>query len=192
MENKKIIMILVLIAIILATMVGVMLFIENAKEPSKIQITNNKTIHKGDSLSLQLTDLNKTAISNQKVKITVTNKNNKSVVNKTVKTNSKGKAKLKLNLKKGKYNVTVKYRGNDNYTGNKTKQQLTIKENVKATTTNTESSLKYSINNLPPSNDPYPETRRYQVNEYTVVQEYEDGYRSNVDLRTGERSGGWI
>ena len=51
-------------------------------------------------------------------------------VDDVVKTNSKGKAKLDLDLKKGKYNVTVTYGGNENYTGNNTTQKLTIKEEV--------------------------------------------------------------
>ena len=37
-----------------------------------------------------------------------------------VKTNSKGKASLDLDLKKGKYIVNVTYVGNENYTGNNT------------------------------------------------------------------------
>ena len=47
-----------------------------------------------------------------------------------LKTNSKGKAKLDLDLKKGKYKVNVTYGGNENYTGNNTTQKLTIKEEV--------------------------------------------------------------
>ena len=47
-----------------------------------------------------------------------------------VKTNSKGKAKLDLDLKKGVYKVVVSYGGNENYTGNNTTTKLTIKEKV--------------------------------------------------------------
>ena len=96
-----------------------------------------------------------------------------------------------MDLKKGKYNVTVTYGGNENYTGNNTTQKLTIKEEVAQTqTTSSESSsLPYSLNNLPPSNDPNPETKRYQIDEYHVRQEYSDDYHSIVDLRTGERHG---
>ena len=52
-----------------------------------------------------------------------------------VKTNSKGIAKLNLELKKGKYVVNASYGGNQNYTGNKTTQKLTIKEEEKVTQT---------------------------------------------------------
>ena len=102
----------------------------HSKEPTKINITSKNTLTEGDNLTLQLTDLNKTALSKQKVNITVKNSKGKVVLSKTVKTNSKGKAKLGLDLKKGKYNVTVSYGGNENYTGNNTTQKLTIKEKV--------------------------------------------------------------
>ena len=74
--------------------------------------------------------MNKTALSKQKVNVIVKNKKGKAVVNKTVKTNSKGNANLDLDLKKGEYKVNVTYKGNENYTGNNTTQKLKIKEEV--------------------------------------------------------------
>ena len=141
MENKNIIIILVAIIVVLAVVAGVM-FLQsgNAKEPTKVKITSDKTQYEGGKLSIQLTDLNKTAISKEKVNITITNKKGKVVVNETVKTNSKGKAKLDLDLKKGKYTVNVTYAGNENYTGNRTTQKLTIKEEVKETASESSSS----------------------------------------------------
>ena len=129
MENKNIIIILVVIIIVLAAAIGFTMFNPtHAKQPTKINITSKNTLNEGDNLTLQLTDLNKTALSKQKVNITVKDSKGKVVLNKTVKTNSKGKANLGLDLKKGKYNVTVRYSGNENYTGNNTTQELTIKE----------------------------------------------------------------
>ena len=131
MENKNIIIILVVIIIILAAAIGFTMFNPtHAKQPTKINITSKNTLTEGNNLSLQLTDLNKTALSKQKVNITVKDSKGKFVLNKTVKTNSKGKANLGLDLNKGKYNVTVSYSGNENYTGNNTTQNLTIKEKV--------------------------------------------------------------
>ena len=131
MENKNIIIILVVIIIILAAAIGFTMFNPtHAKQPTKINITSKNTLTEGNNLSVQLTDLNKTALSKQKVNITVKDSKGKVVLNKTVKTNSKGKAKLDLDLNKGKYNVTVSYAGNENYTGNNTTQELTIKEKV--------------------------------------------------------------
>ena len=131
MENKNIIIILIVIIVILAAAIGFAMFNPmHAKEPTKIKITSDKEQYEGGELSIQLTDLNKTPISKEVVNITITNSKGKVVVDDVVKTNSKGKAKLDLDLKKGKYNITVTYGGNENYTGNNTTQKLTIKEEV--------------------------------------------------------------
>ncbi|WP_296858269.1 Ig-like domain-containing protein [uncultured Methanobrevibacter sp.] len=137
MDNKKIIVILVVIIMVLAISVGVLLFQSNSKQPSNIKIISDKKINKGDKLFIQLTDLNKTPLSNQKVNILITDKKGKIVFNKTVETNSKGKASFDLNLNKGNYNVNASYGGNDNYTGNNTTQKLTIDEVIQATMSNT-------------------------------------------------------
>ena len=129
MENKNIIIILLVIIVILAAVIGFMLLNPTvAKEPTKIKITSDKEQYEGGKLSITLTDLNNTPLSKEIVNITITNKKGKVVVDDVVKTNSKGKAKLDLNLKKGKYKVNVSYGGNENYTGNNTTQKLTIKE----------------------------------------------------------------
>ena len=132
MESKNIIIILIVIIVILAAAIGFMVLKPmHAKEPTKIKVDSNKTLYEGDNFSVKLTDLNKTPLSKQKVNITVKDSKGKVVTNKTVKTNSKGKAKLDLNLKKGKYNVSVSYGGNENYTGNNTTQKLMVKEKEK-------------------------------------------------------------
>ena len=131
MENKNIIIILIVIIVILAAAIGFAMFNPmHAKEPTKIKITSDKEQYEDGELSITLTDLNKTPLSKEVVNITITNSKGKVVVDDVVKTNSKGKAKLDLDLKKGKYNVTVTYGGNENYTGNNTTQKLTIKEEV--------------------------------------------------------------
>lgn len=186
-----------MIILVLVAAVGFMILNPlDTNEPVKLKITSDKEQYEGEKLSIKLTDLNKTPISGEIINVTITDSKGKTVVDDVVKTNSKGNAKLDLDLKKGKYTVNVTYGGNENYTGNNTTQKLTIKEEVKQTQTvssNTQSgsSNRYDINNLPPSNDPYPETKRYQIDEDHVVQEYEDGYKSVVDLRTGQRHGGF-
>ena len=133
MENKNIIIILIAIIVVLAVVAGVMFMQPAAKEPTKVKITSDKSQYEGGKVTIQLTDLNKTAISKEKVNITITNKKGKVVINETNKTNSKGKAKLDLDLKKGNYTVNVTYGGNENYTVNNTTQKLTIKEEIKQT-----------------------------------------------------------
>ena len=131
MENRNIIIILVVIIVILTAVIGFMVLKPmHAKEPTKVKITSNDTLDEGKDLTFKLTDLNKTPISNEKVNITIKNTKDKILVNKIVKTNDNGNAKMDLKLKKGKYNVDVAYGGNENYTGNNTTQKLTIKEKV--------------------------------------------------------------
>ena len=141
MENKNIIIIMLVIIALLAVVAGAMfLQIANAKEPTAVKITSNKTLYEGEDITLKFTNLNKTPLSKENVKITVKNSKGKVVANKTVKTNGKGNAKLDLDLKKGKYNVTVVYAGNDNFTGSNATQKLTIKEEVKETVSEPSSS----------------------------------------------------
>ncbi len=131
MENKNIIIILLIVVVILAAVAGFMLLNQsNAKNPTKIKITSDKSLNEGDKLSIKLTDMNGTGISKEVVNITITDKKGKVVVDQVIKTNSKGKASLDLGLKKGKYDVNVTFAGNENFTGNKTTQNLTIKEKV--------------------------------------------------------------
>ena len=132
MENRNIIIILVVGIVVLAAVIGFMLFnpSHNVKEPTKIKITSDKEQYKGGTLKLQLADLNKTPISKEIVNVTVTDKKGKVVVDEVVKTDSKGKANLDLKLKKGNYKVNVTYGGNENYTGCNITQKLKIKEKV--------------------------------------------------------------
>ena len=190
MEKKNIVIILVVIIVVLAAAIGFVLFNPfNAKEPTKLKITSDNEQYEGGELSVKLTGLNNTPLSKEIVNVTITNKKGKVVAEDIVKTDSKGKAKLDLDLKKGNYVVNVTCDGNENYTGNNTTQKLKIKEAVtEATSSNSESSssTSYNINNLPPTNDPYPETTRYYIDENHVKQEYQDGYMRTVDVRTGE------
>ncbi|MBE6508099.1 MAG: carboxypeptidase regulatory-like domain-containing protein [Methanobrevibacter sp.] len=199
MDNNKII-IIVLIAIIAALLVGIFAMMPNmSKQDTKLTFESNATLTEGDSIKIKLTDANGTAIANQTVNVTITDKNNTSDYHSVV-TDGDGVGKLKLDKNSGKYNVTISYGGNDNFTGCNATQKLTIKEKEKVVEAQTSSSSSsasssssesssssgYDINNLPPSKDPYPETARYYAGENYVMQEYADGYVRTVDIRTGE------
>ncbi|WP_296874661.1 Ig-like domain repeat protein [uncultured Methanobrevibacter sp.] len=193
MENKNIIIILLIVVVILAAVLGFMFLNKtNPKDSTKIKITSDKSQYEDSAeLSIKLTDMNGTALSKEIVNITITDKKGKVVADDVVKTNSKGNAKLDLNLKKGKYSVNVTYDGNENFTANHSSQNLTIKEEastseVSSGESQSSSGTPYDINNLPPTNDPYPETNRYYIDENYIKQEYADGYMRTVDVRTGE------
>ena len=157
MENRNIIILLIVIIVILAAVIGFMVLKPmHAKEPTKVKITSNDTLYEGKDLTLKLTDLNKTPIANENVSVTIKNSKGKVIANKTVKTNDNGNAKLDLNLKKGQYKVDVAYDGNENYTGNNTKQKLTIKEEVKKTV----SDESYSSSSYSSSDSSMPEETR--------------------------------
>ena len=130
MEDKNIIIVLlIIVVVILAAMVAMMVMPSiHAQKDSKITITGNKTLYVGDDLAIKLTDLNKTPIKKAVVNVTITDKNGKVVANKSVKTDSKGKAKLDLDLDAGKYTVNATFGGNDNFTGNTTSKKITIEE----------------------------------------------------------------
>ena len=132
MENKKLgIILLIVIAMVI---IGFIAFASmHTQEGSKVKITSNKTLYENGTLKVKLMDLNKTPIANGTVNITVKDKKGKEKIKKAIKSNSKGMASLKLNLKKGKYDVNATFEGNDNYTANSTTQKLTVKEKVKVT-----------------------------------------------------------
>lgn len=130
MDNKNIIIILlVIVAIILACILGTAFLPSmNAKKDSKIAIAGDKNLYVGDDLTVKLTDLNKTPIKKGIVNVTVTDKKGKVVLNKSLKTDSKGKAKVDLELDAGKYTVNATFAGDENFTGNATSKNITIKE----------------------------------------------------------------
>ena len=195
MENKNIIIILIVIIVILAAAIGFMVLKPmHAKEPTKIKVDSNKTLYEGENLSVKLTDLNKTPLSKQKVNITVKNSKGKVVANKTVKTNDKGKAKLDLNLKKGKYDVSVSYDGNENYTGNNTTQKLTIKEKKEQTANTQSGSSSTYYNGMDLSGGSGESVEIEQVHEESGVVEGYKGGRKGVWTPSGnfiEEGGGY-
>ena len=199
MDKNKII-ILALIAIIAALLVGLAAMMPNLnKHDTKLAFEGNSTIANGDSIKIKLTDDNGTQLANKEVNIAITDENSTSDYHSVV-TDKNGVGTLKIDKSAGDYTLTANYGGDENYTGCNATKQITVEEEVveeqvaqqstqSAQTSSSSSSHKYSIDNLPPSNDPYPETNRVQYGDY-VYQDYEDGYRSIVDLRTGERRSG--
>ncbi len=129
MDKNKII-IIALIAIIAALLVGWVAMMPNTnKEDAKLTFKNNATLTKGDPLKIKLTDVNGTAIENQTVNVTITDKNNTSDYHSAV-TNTEGIGSLNLNKSAGEYEVTISYSGNDKYNSCNATKKITIEEEV--------------------------------------------------------------
>lgn len=135
---------MVAVIIILAVAVGVMYFQSmNVSEQSIVKITSDNALYEGNDLSVELSDLNKTPISDADIDIVIKDKDGDIVVNGMVKTDSKGKAKLNIDLSKGKYDVEAIFNGNDNFTLSNATQKLTIEE-VKTETVSSNDYPEYS------------------------------------------------
>lgn len=130
MDKNKII-ILALIVVIAALLVGMAFTMmpNMGKQDTKLKFKSNSTLTEGDSLKVRLTDANGTAIANQTVNVTITDKD-KSNSYYSVVTNEKGVGTLKLDKSTGKYDVTIVYGGNDKYNGCNATKKLTIEEKV--------------------------------------------------------------
>lgn len=150
MEQKHIIIILAVVVVALVAVMAVMSMPSlNSQKDSKIAIVSNSTLYGGDNLTVKLTDMNKTPIKNEKVNVTVMDDNGDVVVKNSILTNSKGKASMQLNLDAGKYNISVEFGGNENYTATNITKKVTIKEEeaVQQTAQQTSSSAQQSSGN---------------------------------------------
>ena len=195
MDYNKIIIVL-LIVIIALLVAGFMILGPFAKESANLSVTTNNILYDGDNFGISLIGNDGKAIVNASVDVKIIDANG-GVNPQVITTDEKGEGLLQLKgLTPGNYVVNVTYSGDNHYNGNNTSQNIELKE-IKAVETSSQSSsggsgLPYDINNLPPSNDPYPETKRFYIDQYHVRQEYSDHYFSIVDLRTGERHGAFF
>ncbi|WP_296884013.1 carboxypeptidase-like regulatory domain-containing protein [uncultured Methanobrevibacter sp.] len=140
MEREQIIVV-ALIVIVVALLVGVvaMMMPNMMKQNSIIKFKGGDTIKEGDSLKVVLTDANGAALANQKVKVTITDKN-KTKDYHSVETNENGVGTIKLDKGEGKYSVTVKYEGNDKYNACNETKKITIEKKEEQATQESSSS----------------------------------------------------
>ena len=125
MENNRTVIIL-LCVIIAILIVGVVMFSPlMAKEKSNLAISD-KELNVGDSLTVTLSDDDGVAMANQTVKIRLTDKDG-ITIDEDITTDSKGKAKLKVD-EKGKYSVECRFDGDNKYASSSTAANLTVKK----------------------------------------------------------------
>ena len=122
--NKNII-IAILVVIIIAAAAALM-FGQNGKTDTQISILNNETFQNGEQIQFELKDTQNNAISGQNVSITLNNNETYSVI-----TDSNGKGYLTISGESaGKYEIEVKYEGNDKYNGCSAKETITITDDM--------------------------------------------------------------
>ena len=128
MDKNKII-IVALIIIIAALIVGMIAIMPNfGKENTNLTIQSNDTITQGESVKIELTDVNGTPIDNETVNVTIEDDKG-DVDHKTAVTNENGVAKVKIE-EPGNYTVNCTFEGNDNFTENTTTQEVEVVEEV--------------------------------------------------------------
>lgn len=125
MENNQKIIIALLCVIVIILIVGIAIFTPLLKEESNLTISKKK-INKGDSLVLKLTDSHGNPIKNAKIHIKLKDEEG-ITIDENIKTNSKGKAKLKME-EKGKYLVKCDYNGDMHFASSSTAGKLIVKK----------------------------------------------------------------
>ncbi|MEE0935071.1 MAG: hypothetical protein U0L42_05300 [Methanobrevibacter sp.] len=185
MEQNKII-IIALIVIIAALLVGMVAMMPNlTKKESNLNFKGNSTITEGGSLKVKLTDDSGNPIVGQTVNVTITDKN-KANSYYTVETNDEGVGTLKLEKDTGKYTVTVKYDGNNDFKGCNATKKITIKEKVEeaqqsssSSSSSTPSAYAYKSDGTPMYSQ--AEVDQYMANKYGMVN-YHVGSNGYIDM----------
>ena len=130
MEGKHKIIILALIIIIVALLAGILISMPGLnKQDSSLTFESKTTLTEGDYLQIKLTDAHATALANQTVNLTITDKDNANSYYSVV-TDDDGIGKLKLDKDAGNYVATLSYGGNGNYNGCNASEQITIEEDI--------------------------------------------------------------
>ena len=130
MEGKHKIIILALIIIIAALLAGRLISMPGLnKQDSSLTFESKTTLTEGDYLQIKLTDGHATALANQTINVTITDKDNANSYYSVV-TDDNGIGKLKLDKDAGNYVATLSYGGNGNYNGCNAREQITIEEDI--------------------------------------------------------------
>lgn len=129
MDKNKII-IIALVAVIAVLIVGLAVVMPNyGKEKANLTIQSNDTISQGESIKIELADVNGTPIENETVNVTLTDENGTEDVNVEVVTDDEGIAEVEVEEEVvGNYTVECTFEGNDNFTEDTATQEIEIVE----------------------------------------------------------------
>jgi len=131
MDNKKILLIAVLLIIIGIILFGYV-YIIDSHEKTNLTITSSANLTNGEVFSVKLTNEKNIGISNKTININITDSNNNSkIINVT--TDSKGNCNFTINLSADNYTVNASFSGDKNYDSSYSLQNLTVIEEIKET-----------------------------------------------------------
>ena len=115
-----------LILIVSILSVGMVMGVSDSnKTDTKLKIKVKSPVHEGDKVKITLTDLNNTTIANKTIKITLKDEDNEKYTYSIV-TNKKGVAKLELDRGAGEYKIKCKFKGDDKYNSCNKTRKITI------------------------------------------------------------------
>ena len=200
MDTNKII-IGMLIVVIIALLIGIFSMMPNleGKQETNLTFKCKSTVTEGDSIKVQLTDANGSAIANQTVNVTVEDKDKFSDYHSVV-TNDKGVGKVKLDKNPGNYEITISYGGNDRYNGCNATKKITIEEEaVEAVVSQSDNSDSSSQNSERQEyqttsdgwNPGEHEVSRESIGDGNERVRYDDGYFRIVDQDGNVVTYGW-
>ena len=137
MDRNKIIVV-ALIVIIAILVIGLALVMPGyGKEKANLTIKSNDTISQGESINVELTDVNGTPIDNETVNVTIKDENG-TEDHKVAVTDKKGIAEVEVDVEEaGNYTVECTFEGNDNFTENTTTQEIEVVGEVVSEQTST-------------------------------------------------------
>lgn len=122
---------LAIIAIIAVLIIGLAVAMPGfGKEKANVTIKSNDTISQGESIKIELKDVNGTPIDNETVNVTLKDENGTEEVKVAIVTDNKGVAEVEVDDEQeaGNYTVECKFEGNDNFTEDTTTQEIEIVE----------------------------------------------------------------
>lgn len=169
MDDDKIIMVLVIVAIAIVVMGVVILNPFAPKLDTALSITSSQELTEGDSISIALADSNGRPVSGAAVQINITSTNG-ITTQKTVTTDASGNGVVSLGeLASGQYMINVAYDGNSSFKSSFASQNINLNPKV-VQSVSTESASQSSIHpGFTPSYKEGPLTYGYKGDRWGFV-----------------------
>ena len=123
--------IIALIAVVAVLIIGLAVVMPGfGKEKANVTIKSNDTVSQGESIKIELKDVNGTPIENETVNVTLTDENGTEDVNVEVVTDDEGVAEVEVedDQETGNYTVECTFEGNDEFTEDTATEEIEIVE----------------------------------------------------------------